>query len=119
MRQLTDSLFTACLQAARDFLADSKVTLVGFSWASSDQEKMQSTFGINSSQLGNLVDLQSVAQGLGYQHSVSLAKLTKWVLGIEASKSKNVTMSNWEAKLLSRAQLKYASLDVLVAAQVG
>lgn len=33
-------------------------------------------------------------------------------------KSKRVSMSNWEVAALSRAQVKYAALDVLVAGQV-
>lgn len=43
-----------------------QVQLLGFSWASADESKMQSTFGVGNKSFGSFVDLQQVAQGLGY-----------------------------------------------------
>jgi hypothetical protein len=40
------------------------------------------------------------------------------VLGIAMPKNKKISMSNWECSMLSRAQVKYAALDVLMAGQV-
>jgi hypothetical protein len=40
------------------------------------------------------------------------------VLGIAMPKSKKISMSNWECVSLTRSQVKYAALDVLVAGQV-
>lgn len=40
------------------------------------------------------------------------------VLGMAMPKSRRISMSNWEAAVLSRMQVKYAALDVLVAGQV-
>eukprot|EP00878_Enallax_costatus_P026379 GHUV01028310.1.p1 GENE.GHUV01028310.1~~GHUV01028310.1.p1 ORF type:complete len:214 (+),score=26.47 GHUV01028310.1:185-826(+) len=103
--------------ALKEFLQDPKVQLVGFSWGSSDEPKMQSTFGVGFKDFGRFMDLQLVAQGLGYC-GFGLARLTKRVLGLNLPKSKKVTMSNWEASIISRNQVKYAALDVLVAGQV-
>lgn len=40
------------------------------------------------------------------------------VLGMAMPKSKKISMSNWECVSLTRSQVKYAALDVLVAGQV-
>lgn len=92
-------------QALRDFLKDPKVHLIGFSWGSSDEPKMQSTFGLGVRDFGRFHDLQQVAQGLGYC-GFGLARLTKRVLGLNMPKSKKVSMSNWEAAVMNRNQVK-------------
>ncbi|WIA33866.1 hypothetical protein OEZ86_006968 [Tetradesmus obliquus] len=101
----------------KDFLKDPSISLLGFGWAASDEGKMQSTFGVGFKDFGRFLDLQAVAQGLGYC-GFGLARLTRAVLGLALPKSKKVSMSNWELAQLSRAQVKYAALDVLVAGQV-
>lgn len=101
----------------KDFLKDPSISLLGFGWAASDEGKMQSTFGVGCKDFGRFLDLQAVAQGLGYC-GFGLARLTRAVLGLALPKSKKVSMSNWELAQLSRAQVKYAALDVLVAGQV-
>lgn len=40
------------------------------------------------------------------------------VLGLAMPKNKKISTSNWEHVILSRSQLKYAALDVLMAGQV-
>lgn len=52
--------------------------LLGFSWAGGDEGKMRSTFGVGMSDFGCFMDLQQVAQGLGY-HNFGLARLTRQV----------------------------------------
>lgn len=90
--------------ALKAFLKDPKVQLVGFSWSSSDEPKMQSTFGVGFKDFGRFMDLQLVARGLGY-NGFGLARLTKRVLGLNMPKSKSITMSNWEAATISRNQV--------------
>jgi hypothetical protein len=63
------------------------------------------------------LDLQVVAEHLGYP-GIGLARLTGLVLGATPHKNRAVATSNWEAGALSRAQVKYAALDVLVAGGV-
>lgn len=46
--------------------------------------------------------------------SFSLKKLAKAVLGMEFSKSKGVTMSNWEKPVLTEHQIHYAAADAWV-----
>ena len=65
-------------------------TVLGFSWGSSDEKKMQKSFGLGRQQLfDRFLDLQSVTQGLGYQ-MMGLTKLTETVLGCPNHKSKKV-----------------------------
>jgi hypothetical protein len=46
--------------------------------------------------------------------SISLARASAKVLGIDMCKRKPVVMSNWEARSLSQAQILYAALDAWV-----
>lgn len=55
-----------------------QVHLLGFSWAGADEGKMRSTFGVGMTDFGRFMDLQQVAQGLGY-HNFGLARLTRQV----------------------------------------
>eukprot|EP00879_Flechtneria_rotunda_P029156 GHRR01031434.1.p1 GENE.GHRR01031434.1~~GHRR01031434.1.p1 ORF type:complete len:314 (+),score=95.23 GHRR01031434.1:1-942(+) len=87
-----------------EFLRDPSTSLVGFGWSTSDEPKMQSTFGIGAKDFGNFLDLQLVAQSLGYC-GFGLARMTKHVLGLHLPKSKKISMSNWEALNLSHNQV--------------
>lgn len=55
-----------------------QVHLLGFSWAGGDEGKMRSTFGVGAKDFGRFMDLQQVAQGLGY-NGFGLARLTRQV----------------------------------------
>jgi hypothetical protein len=101
----------------KEFLMDPGVVLLGCGWAGSDEEKMQGTFSMGWRDFGGFLDIQAVARGLGYSH-VGLEKLARSVLGLDVPKSRSVSMSNWETRSLSRAQVSYAAMDVLVVGQV-
>jgi hypothetical protein len=45
---------------------DPSLVLLGFSWDSSDEAKMQRTFGFGRSSFASFLDLQHVASSLGY-----------------------------------------------------
>lgn len=69
---------------------NSQHTVLGFAWGSSDEKKMQKSFGLGRQQLfDRFLDLQLVTQGLGYQ-MMGLTKLTETVLGCPNHKSKKV-----------------------------
>ena len=68
---------------------DPKYTFLGFAWDSSDEKKMQRTFKQGKDMFTRFLDLQAVAEQLGY-HNTGLAKLTKQVLGCAGYKSKKV-----------------------------
>ncbi|EFJ51774.1 hypothetical protein VOLCADRAFT_87286 [Volvox carteri f. nagariensis] len=103
--------------ALRSFLKDPAHVLLGFGWDSADELKMQGTFGIGRADFRRFLDLQEVAASLGY-HGFGLSRLSQLVLGLPLHKSKAISRSNWAAPQLTSHQLKYASLDVLVAGQL-
>jgi len=78
---------------------------------------MVATFGAGRAYFANLIDLQQVAEGLGY-HGCGLAKLTRHVLGVVMPKSKSVARSDWQRPQLTPAQVQYAALDALVTGHV-
>jgi ribonuclease D len=86
-------------------LQDPAVHVVGFGWEGADEAKMKATFGVGAAAFGGFFDLQSVARPLGW-HGYGLARLTHAVLGAPLPKSRRVTMSNWEARTLTRAQVR-------------
>ena len=84
----THSMSTAMTLGCRD----PQHTVLGFSWGSSDEKKMQKSFGLGMEQLfGRFLDLQLVCQGLGYQQ-MGLTRLTEMVLGCPNHKSKRVML---------------------------
>ncbi|GLI63902.1 hypothetical protein VaNZ11_007024 [Volvox africanus] len=101
----------------RSFLEDPGHVVLGFGWDSADESKMRGTFGLGRADFRRFLDLQEVAASLGY-HGFGLSRLSQKVLGIVLPKSKSISRSNWAAPQLSNHQLKYASLDVLVAGQL-
>ena len=53
---------------------------VGFAWDTADERKLQSTFGIGRESFPGFIDLQTVAEKLGY-HRYGLARIAKQVGG--------------------------------------
>lgn len=100
-------------EVLRTFFADSAVTFVSFSWHSGDESKMNFTFGEGKSLFSRFIDLQRVAEGMGYR-SCGLAFLTQLVLGVSMPKSRAVSRSDWQRRSLSASQIRYAVLDALV-----
>jgi ribonuclease D len=63
----------------------------------------------------NIIDLNKFAQQNGFE-SIGAKKLSALVLGIRISKAQQV--SNWEAKRLSAAQIKYAATDAWICREI-
>ncbi|KAI3430822.1 hypothetical protein D9Q98_009233 [Chlorella vulgaris] len=104
--------------ALRSLLSDPELTLVGFSWDSSDEAKMKQTFGEGRRNLfARYLDLQQIGTALGY-HGLGLGALTHQVLGSRPPKCRKVTMSNWEQKRLTAKQVQYAALDAILTGNV-
>jgi len=103
------------------FLRRSDIQLVGFSWGSADETKMQRTFGFSTkTELKEpIIDVQKVAMLMGFRENIGLANLTKSVICESFDKAKKVSRSNWAvpAGQLSAAQIKYAALDALTTVQ--
>jgi hypothetical protein len=94
-----------------DFLSSSPDRLfLGFSWDGGDEKKFRSSFGVGRSVFSAFVDLQELAQVLGYGKKCGLAWLTREVVGAELPKS--IARSNWaRSGELSAEQVAYGALD--------
>lgn len=79
---------------------------------------MRQTFSWGSADFNKFVDLQCVAQDLGYGPMVGLGNLTEKITGVSLPKDINIIRSDWEARELKKAQVLYAALDVFAAGQV-
>ena len=99
------------------FFGDPEVSFVSFSWDTSDEEKMQSTFGHGRKMFSDFVDLQEVGSTLGYP-GYGLAQMAQLVLGCEFKKDKRVSRSDWQRKSLQPGQIRYAALDALVTGHI-
>ena len=70
---------------------------------------------INNFKENSFIELQKYVEKFEIEN-FSLQKLTAIVLGFKISKSKR--LSNWEAKILNRAQLNYAATDAWASLRV-
>lgn len=78
---------------------------------------MQDSFGCGKDLFPSFFDVQRISEELGY-HGLGLAALAGRLLGCPFHKARSVTMSNWEARTLAPAQLRYAALDAFVTGQL-
>lgn len=69
----------------------SDIVVIGFAWGVSDERKMQSTFGLGKAMFCHFVDLNTVAEAMGYIRC-SLGRLSELVLGIVLHKSSKVSL---------------------------
>jgi hypothetical protein len=103
--------------ALKELLLDPSITFLSCGWGTDDNRKMAATFEFDSRQLGGgrgVLEVQGVARALGYTHT-GLALLGAHVLGLgPGAKRGRPRTSNWEARVLSGAQVRYAALDVLL-----
>ena len=78
---------------------------------------MQDSFGCGKDLFPSFFDVQRISEELGY-HGLGLSALAGRLLGCPFRKARSVTMSNWEARTLAPAQLRYAALDAFVTGQL-
>jgi hypothetical protein len=101
----------------RQLLLDPGIVFLSCGWGTDDSRKMAATFDLDAQQLGGgrgVLEVQGVARALGYTHT-GLALLGAHVLGLgRGAKRGRPRTSNWEARVLSGAQVRYGALDVLL-----
>ncbi|KAM0947577.1 putative DNA helicase [Dioscorea sansibarensis] len=106
----------------RDFLSDPSISFVGVG-IMADVSKLFDDYDLHC---GNPVDLDPLCwsylgmEGSGGGHrSLGLKGYAKEILGLTMTKPRRVTMSNWEARVLSYAQIEYACIDAYVSFFLG
>jgi len=105
---------TAIPQSLRDFL--SEMTFVGVEVAN-DVAKLNREYGLTCQ---NVKDLREAAGvGAGRSPRPGLKQLARQIVELEIEKPKKVTLSNWEARVLSEIQVKYACVDAYASYCIG
>ncbi|XP_057432770.1 3'-5' exonuclease-like [Lotus japonicus] len=72
--------------------------------------------------VANCVDLCTVAADLmgdPAMKRVGLRRLAQRVIGRDVEKQRNITMSKWDKRWLSKKQVKYATVDAYVSSEIG
>ena len=106
--QLHDSAYRA---AAAQLLASTTLVKVGFG-LSGDRTQIRRTLGIEPAAV---VDLDTVFRQRGYRREVGVKTAVALVFGQRFIKSRKQTTSNWAARQLSEAQVRYAANDAYAA----
>lgn len=106
--QLHDS---ACRATAAQLLASTTLVKVGFG-LSGDRTQIRRTLGIEPAAV---VDLDTVFRQRGYRREVGVKTAVALVFGQRFIKSRKQTTSNWAARQLSEAQVRYAANDAYAA----
>ncbi|XP_010054905.2 Werner Syndrome-like exonuclease [Eucalyptus grandis] len=100
------------------FLGNLNYTFVGVG-IKDDAMKLRDDYGLTVSRM---VDLRGLAVGrwrnlsLGY---MGLKKLVKVILRKDLEKPKDITLSQWDDKVLTDRQVEYACLDAFVTSELG
>ncbi|GER51939.1 polynucleotidyl transferase [Striga asiatica] len=106
-------------QSLEEFLAGGDYAFVGVG-VQQDLDRLDADYGIGGR--ARAVDLRKLAaEELGQEEleAASLRELSSLVLGKEIDKPRHVTMSNWECRWLSHAQVQYACVDAYVSSEIG
>ena len=105
-------LFDAeCRAAAAQLLASTTLLKVGFG-LSGDRTQIRRTLGIEPEAV---VDLDTVFRQRGYRREVGVKTAVALVFGQRFIKSRKQTTSNWAARQLTEAQVRYAANDAYAA----
>ncbi|XP_039135942.1 Werner Syndrome-like exonuclease [Dioscorea cayenensis subsp. rotundata] len=102
----------------RDFLSDPSISFVGVG-IMADVSKLFDDYDL---QCGNPVDLDPLCWsylGLDNRRSLGLKGYAKEILGLTMVKPRRVTLSNWESRVLSYAQIEYACIDACASYYLG
>ncbi|OEL27077.1 hypothetical protein BAE44_0011904 [Dichanthelium oligosanthes] len=100
------------------FLADDRITFVGVG-VHNDAAKLREGYGLEVARAVDLRRLAVVELGNPALHGAGLQALVWEVMGLQMEKPHHVRVSAWDARRLSKAQLKYACADDLASFEVG
>ncbi|KAL3632603.1 hypothetical protein CASFOL_025587 [Castilleja foliolosa] len=104
-----------------EFLCNENYTFVGVNIAE-DLNKLERDYGFGGGNDTNAVDLRRLAAN-EYDRpdlkNAGLKMLARVLLEKEVSKPKSVTMSRWDNRKLTPAQVQYASVDAYLCFEIG
>ncbi|XP_055814898.1 uncharacterized protein LOC129884639 [Solanum dulcamara] len=104
-------------QILKKFLANPDFTFVGVE-VGEDILKLKNEYGFVCS---NQADIRDVAKNKwpGLFSRLGLKDLASEICGLYMPKPKDVCQSNWEARVLSEAQVEYACIDAYASFKIG
>jgi len=103
------------IKSILNILEDSTIVKVG-SGLRGDKSTLAKEFRVS---LRKTIDLGNLFKsGLGHEHDIGIKKSVASILGQKISKSRSMSTSNWEKKILSDSQIKYAAEDAFAAYDV-
>ena len=70
-------------------------------------------FLMQNNKVNNIDDLQIMMEFCGFNSNIGYANCVKKILGISFDKDKNIQISNWEKRPLTKEQINYAISDVV------
>ncbi|XP_077252548.1 3'-5' exonuclease-like [Tasmannia lanceolata] len=110
--------FDRMSQSLKSFLADPKITFVGVG-IGGDVRKLERDYGLECRKYVELGKLAASVYGNPCLIGYSLVDLAREVVGLDIVKPSTVTQRNWNERLLTEEQVKYATIDAYVSFRIG
>ncbi|MED6206368.1 hypothetical protein PIB30_026073 [Stylosanthes scabra] len=101
----------------KNFLINPKFTFVGIE-VGDDISKITNEYGLNCGARADIRELAKKKWPFRFRRP-GLKDLAKDVVGLIMKKPKHVSMSNWEARVLSIEQIEYGSIDAYASYKIG
>ncbi|XXG79602.1 hypothetical protein AAC387_Pa09g0637 [Persea americana] len=100
------------------FLANPNFTFVGVG-VREDANKLQNDYQLHVARTLDLRPLAAEKLGMMEYKQAGLKRLADVVLGFDMDRSRNITMSEWDAEMLDSDQVLYACMDAHVSFEIG
>ncbi|KAF3438670.1 hypothetical protein FNV43_RR21434 [Rhamnella rubrinervis] len=104
-------------QSLKDFLMNPNFTFVGIEVAD-DIEKLRTEYGLPCMKSAD-IRVMAKSRWPGRFRRPGLKDLASEIVGLNMKKPRHVTMSNWEARVLSVDQVEYACIDAYASYRIG
>ncbi|KAL1545980.1 Werner Syndrome-like exonuclease [Salvia divinorum] len=104
-------------QSIKDFLLSPNFTFVGIE-VEDDVKKLKNEYGLDCLMSKDIRAAAKARWPYRFRRP-GLKDLAKELCGLNMLKPKHVCMSNWEARVLSEAQVEYACIDAFASYKIG
>ncbi|KAJ0753334.1 putative DNA helicase [Helianthus annuus] len=105
-------------QSLINFLANPCYTFVGVG-IDNDVEKLTRNYGLSVARWADLRDVAANVYGVREFKNAGIKVLAEQILGKQVDKPKSVTMSRWDSRYLTPAQVQYAAIDAFLSFEIG
>ncbi|MFS7970487.1 putative DNA helicase [Helianthus anomalus] len=105
-------------QSLINFLANPCYTFVGVG-IDDDVEKLTRNYGLSVARWADLRNVAANVYGVREFKNAGIKVLAEQILGKHVEKPKSVTMSRWDSRYLTPAQVQYAAIDAFLSFEIG